>query len=111
MSVDLSKCKKGDRLELRDGFVVVFDRLERDGLYPVVCVYDGESANWCVDGRWYKGHANKNDIIRILPREKPRPKKSLGQVARYAFEFTSNWQACAEAVAREVRRRMREDAK
>lgn len=70
MSVDLSKLKVNDTIELRDGtrHVVTAFRRTGSGLYPFCVSYGGDEDTFTEDGHLYVDEMDHPvDIVRILP--------------------------------------------
>lgn len=71
-AVDLSKCKRGDKLLRRDGVIVVyscFDKSVYDEKHPYICNYERD-ARWdiayAVDGKYFVGEVSSEDIIEVI---------------------------------------------
>ncbi len=116
MKVDLSKCKPGDRLKMRNGEVIAFDRVAENEAYPkhiyATQFYGGVGRTYTRDGMYYDDCEDSWDIIAILSRRKPR--RSLAEVIYMAMNkdgwagelvVPEEYHRAARAVAREVRRR------
>ena len=68
--LDLTKCKKGDKLLLRNGEIVIFDKIdeETDTSYIIDAFYrKGHNINFKKNGtHWQDNTENDRDVIKIL---------------------------------------------
>ena len=72
-TIDLSKCKVGQKLKTREGKEITLGQITSLGVYPYLGS-DGVSRN--NRGLFYAGKLSDYDIIDILPLEKKAKKKS-----------------------------------
>lgn len=67
--LDLTVCKKGDKLLLRNGEIVIFDKIdiETDTNYIIDALYEtGHNINFKKNGKYWGNTENDRDVIKIL---------------------------------------------
>ena len=72
-TIDLSKCKIGQKLKRRDGEIVVFSHYLQDCTLPCRCC---DGVGYTKDGFYLKkSEKTSRDIVEIIPLEKKTAKK------------------------------------
>lgn len=83
--IDLSKCKPGQKLMMRNGETANFLGSSHYSRFPyLVCLESGETRTYTAKGTVFTFSGSNYDIIAILPlkRPKPRPIPSPSKAAK-----------------------------
>ena len=98
-TIDLSKCKVGQKLKTREGKEITLGQITSLGVYPYLGS-DGVSRN--NRGLFYAGKLSDYDIIDILPLEKKAKKKAKKKSKKKSKPSDKSWTAKQKAAIRQI---------
>lgn len=98
--IDLSKCEVGQKLRRRDGRIVTFDGRGLDCTYPFRV---RENCNlYRKQGEYFAEGESPNDIVEILPLEKPaekvKPSHDLAKIRKLIAEIKAGHDVISEKI-------------